>query len=387
VEPLRSFRMSSILPASAAPGFSPCEARRPLAGFARRHWLLIACFAFVTPLTFAAFAFGFHERVYPVAVVGEMAKYLLIGCVTVGLALATDNLLRHRAGPVWSLAIALLAASVLGTALIQLVMHGVVMPLGWDSGYSPVGKPVLSPMQRVLLEFIGVARWSLVLIALYELLESNRRAGEELHAARMTALAAQQNLVEGELRAMQARVDPELLFNSLVAIDDGYAQGVEPGQQRLDGLIRFLRAALPSDSAGTSTVAREQELVEAYVALLGQRAQEPAQLHLRVDSDARGEQMPSMLLLPLVRWALAGRSVRHLQVRIQRQAERLAIEVESDASKDSAAPLDEIASVRERLTQLYSQGAHLSVASGVGPWRAMLEIPRQQVAAATVSSR
>jgi LytS/YehU family sensor histidine kinase len=195
----------------------------------------------------------------------------------------------------------------------------------------------------------------------------------------MTALAAQQNLVEGELRAMQARVDPELLFNSLVAIDDGYAQGVEPGQQRLDGLIRFLRAALPSDSAGMSTVAREQELVEAYVALLGQRAPDAAQLHLRVDPEARTEQMPSMLLLPLVRWALAGQAVQQLRVRIQRQAERLAIEVENDASKDSAAPLDEIASVRQRLTQLYPQGAHLSVASGVGPWRATMEIPRQSL--------
>lgn len=380
--------MSSVLPASAASGFAPRETRRrPLAGFGRRHWLLIACFAFITPLTFGLFALAFGERVYPLGIAAEIGKYLLIGCVTVCLALATDNLLRHRVGPVWSLAIALLAASVLGTALIELVMHGVVVPLGWDSGYKPpMGKPILSLTQRVLLEFVGVARWSLVLIALYELLESNRRAGEDLHAARMTALSAQQNLVEGELRAMQARVDPELLFNTLVAIDDGYAQGLEQGQQRLDGLIRFLRAALPSDSARTSTVAREQELVEAYVALLGQRAPEAAQLHLRVDPDVRGEQMPSMLLLPLVRWALAGESVRHLQVRIQRQAESLAIEVESDASKNAAAPLDEIASVRERLTQLYPQGAQLSVASGVGPWRATMEIPRQQYAGATVSS-
>ncbi len=380
--------MSSVLPATAARGFAPREVRRrPLAGFGRRHWLLVACFAFITPLTFGLFALVFGEPMYPRAIAAEIGKYLLIGCVTVGLALATDNLLRHRVGPVWSLAIALLAASVLGTALIQLVMHGVIVPLGWDSGYKPpMLKPILSLTQRVLLEFVGVARWSLVLIALYELLESNRRAGEELHTARMTALAAQQNLVEGELRAMQARVDPELLFNSLVAIDHGYAQGLEQGQQRLDGLIRFLRAALPSDSAGTSTVAREQELVEAYVALLGQRAPDAVQLQLRVDPDVRGEQMPSMLLLPLVRWALAGQSVRRLQLRIQRQADSLAVEVESDASKDAAAPLDEIASVRKRLTQLYPQGAHLSVASGVGPWRATMEIPRQQYAGATVSA-
>lgn len=58
------------------------------------------------------------------------------------------------------------------------------------------------------------------------------------------------------------------------------------------------------------------------------------------------------------------------------------VEIESDARKDDAAPLDEIASVRQRLTRLYPQGANLSVASGAGPWRTVLEIPRQQFTAA-----
>jgi len=193
----------------------------------------------------------------------------------------------------------------------------------------------------------------------------------------MTALAAQQNLVEGELRAMQARVDPELLFNSLVAIDEGYASGVEAGQHRLDSLIRYLRAALPSDSADTSTVARERELAEAYVALLAQRAANPARLHLRVDADAGAEQMPSMLLLPLMRWALTAQSLRNLHVRIGRRGEMLAIEIESDARKEETAPLDEIASIRERISQLYANGAQLSIEA----WRARLEIPRPTPAA------
>ncbi|HEV8095119.1 MAG TPA: histidine kinase [Burkholderiales bacterium] len=377
--------MSSVLHAPA--GFAQRQAGHgPLAGFSRRHLILIVCFSVITPLTYALFGIAFGERVHAGGMLGEIAKYFVIGCATLCSAIAADNLLRHRLGPAWSLATAMLGASIVSTALIELAMYALIGPLGWNTGYMMETKGFTSA-ERILLEFVGIARWALVLVALYELLESKRRADEELHGARMTALAAQQNLVEGELRAMQARVDPELLFNSLVAIDDGYAQGVEQGQQRLDGLIRFLRAALPSDSADTSTVAREQEVVEAYVALLGQRAPDAAELHLRVDPDARGEQMPSMLLLPLVRWALAGQSVRHLRMRIQRQAESLAIEVESDASKDAAAPLDEIASVRQRLTQLYPQGARLSIASRLGPWRATLEIPRQQLAAATVSSR
>ncbi|MGH8674937.1 MAG: histidine kinase [Burkholderiales bacterium] len=380
--------MSSVLHAPSPAGFAPRAAGRgPLAGFGRRHLILILGFTVLTPLTFALFGLAFDEPVHALALGGETLMFLAIGCASVCSALASDNLLRHRMGPVGSLVVATLAASIVSVALIELAMHAVIGPLGWDIMSKLEAKGITGAGQRVFLEFVGALRWALVLVALYELLESSRRADQELHTARMTALAAQQNLVEGELRAMQARVDPELLFNSLVAIDQGYAEGVECGQQRLDELIRFLRAALPSDSAGTSTVLREQELVEAYVALLRQRAPEVAELQVRVDPDAQAEQMPSMLLLPLVRWALAAKSARHLRLRIRRQAASLAIEVEGDAQKDEAAPLDEIASVRQRLTQLYAQGAHLSIASGAGPWRALLEIPRPQLAGATASSR
>jgi branched-subunit amino acid transport protein len=373
----RGSDMSSVLPASAASGFAQRKGSgRPLEGFGRRHWILILCFAFCTPLTFALFGLAFGEPMHAVPIFGELLKYLVIGFTTVLLAIVGDNLLRHRFGPVWSLAIAFLAASILSTALILLVAQAVIAPLGWDAAFKMESKG-LSSAQLAIVDFVGAARWSLILVVLYELMESNRRASEELHAARMTALAAQQNLVEGELRAMQARVDPELLFNSLVTIDEGYASGVEAGQHRLDALIRYLRAALPSDSADTSTVARERELAEAYVALLAQRAANPARLHLRVDADAGAEQMPSMLLLPLMRWALTAQSLRNLHVRIGRRGEMLAIEIESDARKEETAPLDEIASIRERISQLYANGAQLSIEA----WRARLEIPRPTPAA------
>src|SRR4029079_652387 len=251
------------------------------------------------------------ELCLPLPFVCGIATYLVIGTASVWFATTADHVLRPRFGPVGSLAIAFLGASFASVAVTELIVYAVITPLGWDAGYRMESKGITTPM-RIAVEFVGAARWVLVLLALYELLESNQRAGEELHAARMTALTAQQNLVEGELRAMQARVDPELLFNSLVAIDEGYASGVEAGQHRLDALIRYLRAALPSDSADTSTVARERELAEAYVALLAQRAASPARLPLRVDSDAGAEQMPSMLLLPLMRWALTAQSLRNL---------------------------------------------------------------------------
>ena len=361
--------MSSVLPVAGSAGFAPREGRA-FAGFSRRHLLLILFFGALMPAIEIVVFLAYDEPVHPLPLLGGIAKFLVISCVTVSFATASDNLLRPRLGPVGSLAITFLAASTASVALIELITYAVIQPLGWDASYKMESKGVTAPI-RVAFEFVGAARWALVLVVLYELLESNQRAGRELHASRMTAVAAQQNLVEGELRAMQARVDPELLFNSLVSIDHGYGQGVEAGQQRLDSLIRFLRAALPSDFGGTSTVAREQELVEAYAALLNQGGPDAVQFQVRVDPGASSEQMPSMLLLPLVRWALATPSVRNVRARIGRRGEMLAIEIESDARKEEVAPADEIASVRDRIGQLYAEGAQLVIESG----RARLEIP------------
>jgi hypothetical protein len=60
-------------------------------------------------------------------------------------------------------------------------------------------------------------------------------------------------LVEGDLRAMQARVDPDLLFDTLLAVDRAYAMSTLSGEEALDALIGFLRTAVKATSpAGAS---------------------------------------------------------------------------------------------------------------------------------------
>lgn len=255
--------MSSVLPLPTAAALAPRDSGRgPLAGFGKRHVILVLLFAVLTPLTFALFGAAIGERMKIDGVLLEIAAFLGIGTAAMFSAIVADQLLRHRLGQGSRVVVALLAAAVLGALLTEIISQAIAASFGWDRHAKLLAKGITATTHRLALEFLTAAHWSLVLVVLYELLESGRRAMAELHAAHMSALAAQQSLVEGELHAMQARVDPKLLFDSLVSIDHGYARGVECGQQRLDEMIRFLRAALPSDSAGTSTVAREREVVE-----------------------------------------------------------------------------------------------------------------------------
>src|SRR5439155_11582116 len=122
-------------------------------------------------------------------------------------------------------------------------------------------------LHRIAYRFSGAAMWSLMLIALYAMVEASRRATKELHAVRVAALAAERSVLEGDLRAMQARVDPDLLFDTLLAVDRAYARSTRSGEEALDALIGFLRAALPAEAAVTSSVPSELEHVRAYLAV------------------------------------------------------------------------------------------------------------------------
>ncbi len=378
--------MSSVL---AAPPGTQVQSRRArgglLQGFGQRHVAVVIGFAVLTPLVQLLFTAAMGETVHYRFLPYEFAVGLAIGSAAQLSALVTGNLMRSIAGTVWRLSIAIAVAAVGATALIQLIDFAVAGPLGLEQLMAAEGKAFASAAHRIAFEFAGATRWSLVLVVFCELLEANHRAQHELHAVRMTALAAERDLVEGGLRAMQARVDPDLLFDSLLDIDRSYARDIAAGQDQLDALIRFLRAALPGGGNGGSTVTREQALVQAYVALVRLRSERDLELELAVEPAARDEPMPAMLLLPLARWALAGRTSRRLHIGIRRHAADLTIEVESDAGSDDALPEGEIASVRARLAQLYAQGARLSVESAPGARRAALAIPLPRSAAAALA--
>jgi LytS/YehU family sensor histidine kinase len=233
----------------------------------------------------------------------------------------------------------------------------------------------VSAFHRIAYHFSLAASWALLLIGLYTMLQASRRATERLHQTQLAALAAERRVLEGDLRAMQGRVDPELLFDSLLEVDRCYAGEVEAGQEALDALIRFLRAALPGDAAATATVAGEQELAEAYLALVAQRADASPQVDISVAPEARTLPMPAMLLLPLVRWALDGRSATLLQIRAQRRDAALEVSVRSNSVGSAASTEPNIAGVRERLARLFAGHASLDVTISADARHVRLQIP------------
>jgi LytS/YehU family sensor histidine kinase len=174
---------------------------------------------------------------------------------------------------------------------------------------------------------------------------------------------------------MQARVDPDLLFDTLLAVDRAYAKSIRTGEDALDAVIGFLRAALPADASATSSVGRELEHVGAYLGVMELLSTSKPDVEMRSEPAAREAPMPAMLMLPLVRWALDGRPANRLQVMARRDEAALVISVQSDLGETSASAGSDLAGVRERLMHLYQERGRLDVSIAAGKRRAVMEIP------------
>jgi hypothetical protein len=295
--------MSSVLPAPRTLS-SGAASRGWFGGFGKRHLCIVLTFCAVVPITGALFKLAMDPASHQGAVVGDIIACFAIGLAAMLSVIAAENRLAGVLGPAPRMAIAVLVAAVAGTALMEAATHLLIRPLGLPIEETEMAM-YSGDLHRIAYRFSGAATWSLMLIALYAMFEAKRRATGELHGVRVAALAAQRALLEGDLRAMQARVDPDLLFDTLLAVDRAYAGSIRSGEEALDALIGFLRAALPAEAAATSTVARELEHVRAYLAVRELLSASRPDVEMRAEPAAREAPMPAMLMLPLC----AGRSM------------------------------------------------------------------------------
>jgi hypothetical protein len=327
-----------------------------LAGFGRRHLVIAAAFAVVTQLTHTAYVLLGKEPFELIPVLAWTAMYVLLFLAGLACAVVTENTLGLSARGVL---VAILAAAALTTLTVDVFLYALPKNLlGVFEGSKR--EMFLSDFHRIAFRFGASAGWSMLLVVFYAMLRASERAAGQLHAAQVAALAAERQVVEGDLRAMQGRVDPELLFDTLLHVEGVYAQDVQAGQDALDALIRFLRAALPGDPTAGTTLAGEQELAEAYLALVGRLAEAP-RCEISVAPEARAAPMPAMLLLPLVRWALDDRSATQLEISARRRPDALVVSVRSDSRASAPAGEAHIAGVRERLARLFAGQAKLDV--------------------------
>jgi LytS/YehU family sensor histidine kinase len=195
-----------------------------------------------------------------------------------------------------------------------------------------------------------------------------RRAHDALarmHAAQMERAQSARRTLESRLQAMQARVEPQFLFNTLARVRDLYRKDSHRGERTLDELIAYLRAAMPRMRDTSSTVGQELDLARAYLGIERLRVGDRLVVEVQCEPGIADVRMPPMMLLPLVDHAL-GRDLDSMEaasLRIRTTVSngkvRVALACAAQAVREREG--DGLSGIRERLAELYGAEASLIV--------------------------
>src|SRR5690242_17972399 len=176
-----------------------------------------------------------------------------------------------------------------------------------------------------------------------------------------------QQLTEAELRALRAQVNPHFLFNSLNTIADLIVRDPPRAEIMTLRLATVFRHVLAHSSRPLTSIRDEMEFLRTYLQI--EEARFGDRLHVEIDvaPEAAGEQIPSLILQPLVENALKhglGPKPGRGQLRISAELadERIRLRVEDDGvglESHGTPPGLGLSNVAERLRALYQDRAEL----------------------------
>ena len=242
--------------------------------------------------------------------------------------------------------------------VLNLVMGGPIWAhwpmIGWGIGLTVQGLSVFAGRS-----FFG-AEWQ------------QKKVDEIMVREKLKVVSSEKQLVQAQMRMLQAQIEPHFLFNTLANIQTLIPRAPDKASLMLDNFIAYLRQSLTASRAQEGTVKQEIDLLRNYLELLKIRMGDRLQFEFDIEHDLQGESLPPMLLQPIVENAIKhglepkveGGRVR---VTARRSGETMVLTVAdnglgfSDHADRSGAGVG-LANLRDRLAVLYDGQATLTVA-------------------------
>ena len=192
--------------------------------------------------------------------------------------------------------------------------------------------------------------------------------------ARSDVAARERRLMEAQLAALQAQVEPHFLFNALALIGR-LIETDPPEAARVHAhLIEYLRSSLPQMRArGNGTLGKQLELSRAYLAIMQARMKERLNVRFNVPDFLGSAPFPPMMLQTLIE-----NSIKHglepkieggtIDVRAKVEGSKLHVDVCDDGVGIDLHAGEGIglANIRERLQLLYGSEAELVIEAPPG---------------------
>ena len=307
---------------------------------------------------------------------GAIINVLMAFCIMF-TTLVADELVARGAKRLPAYAWAVVIGSAVA-ALVQWEVHQWLHLRAWND-LPDIPHEVATQPAMIFLEYLI---WGSIIVFVYVNRRTALLATARMNVARVQRTDAQRRTLESRLQALQARVEPQFLFNTLAQVHALYESDPAKGGQMLGDLIVYLRAALPHLRDSTSTLEQELKLVGAYLSIMQVRLGGRLAFDIAVPQSAHSACVPPMILLPLLDQALTDSLLSSdtgvtIRIAADTSASKLRVEIaDSGAAFAAGAPGGGLRDIQERLHGLYGDTGSLAFgpASGHGT-HAVMEIP------------
>jgi hypothetical protein len=324
---------------------------------------IAALLSFAAPVTFFASAVSVMREPAVRELLPLAAWFTLFGTELWALLLVMGYGLQHVEAARRHVRTATLLGACLAAAVAEastsgrgdiLVEQGVVQSIGTMHAFA----------------FVFALIMALLFFAHLRLSRIQEEAASRLAAAQTAQHHARRRLAQARLQALQARIDPQLLFEMLDAVRRAYETDPSRAERLLDELATFLRAALPRLRSGSSSVLREALLAAAYARLRSLAGTSAIDLRLDIAPDVERARFPPGVLLPLLDDALRFRA-GSCDLAAVRSSGACRLVLTLPAIPVGAA----VAQVRSLLTDLYGTAAELVVSYSEDRANATVKVP------------
>jgi len=222
---------------------------------------------------------------------------------------------------------------------------------------------------------------------------------ERLAAVQSREAVLQQQVTEAELRALRAQVNPHFLFNSLNSIANLVVTNPGQAETMTLRLARVFRHVLANSARPLIALHEEMEFLETYLQIEEARFGSRLQVKIAVDPAVAMEQIPSLILQPIVENALKhGLGPKpgpgHLWITAEADGNQVRLRVEDDGVGPAIGVLKlngsngrsngvGLENVAQRLHALYQDQGRMTIeVQQAGGTRVTILLPRESGAAA-----
>jgi sensor histidine kinase YesM len=297
-----------------------------------------------------------------------------IGLTICGWVMAAKRLIRPAG--LWSRALthglAMAAGAVMGTAL----------------GAALTGLPFADTSfmgQHFYFQVVGISMlFGGIITYFFYSKERLAASAQMIQEERIKRLSSEKQVLEANLKRLQAQIEPHFLFNTLSNILSLMDTDPQNAKSMQLNLIRYLRASLGLTRNQTTTLRQEFELIRAFLEIYKIRMGARLRYALDLPEALVDRPFTPMLIQPLVENAvihglepkIEGGEIR---VRAWENGSHLRLEISDTGNglPKHQSPGLGLSNVQERLSQLYGSQGRLIITENQGSGlTVMLEVPR-----------